>query len=57
MDGHVVRYDVEHDSEAMFAERSSKLTEPVLASELRIDPAMIDDVVTASRTGARFQNR
>src|SRR4051812_8101962 len=56
MDGHVVRYDIEHDSEAMLAERSSEPTEAIFAAELWIDDAMIDDVVTMARTGARFQN-
>jgi hypothetical protein len=51
--GHVVRDDVEHDTETRRAERAELL----LAAEVFRDPRRIDDVVAVRRAGASLEGR
>ena len=56
-DAHMVRHDVEHEAEAVRAERVGETVEPVLATELRVDGRVVDDVVSVRRAGPRLVDR
>ena len=56
-DPHMVGYEIEHLSETVVAERRRHLTEGHLIAELRVQLAMVDDVVAMRAAGTRFQVR
>src|SRR5947207_15949478 len=51
----MVRYEVEHLSETAVAKRRDHATERRLVPELRVELAVVDDIVPVSAARARFQ--
>ena len=56
-DPHVVRHDVEDEAHAVFVQRRDQRVEIGLAADLRIEPAVVDDVVAVRRAGPRLHQR
>ena len=56
-DAHVVRHDVEDEAEAVLPQRVGETVERRLAAELRVDRAMVDDVVAVGRARPRPVDR
>ena len=56
-DAHVVRHHVKDEPEAMRAERGDEVLEARAAAELRVDRAVVDDVVAVGAAGTRAQDR
>lgn len=53
---HVVRHDVEHQSEPVRAGRGGQLPQPVLPAQLRADPGVVGDVVPVGGPRDRLQH-
>src|SRR3546814_20846098 len=53
----MVRHDVDVHAHAVFAQRSDRATQSVLAAEFRADVVMIDDVIAVHRAAACGQER